>query len=211
MIRFIEKIQLNHINLFAQDWGGIIGLRLVTSIGDRFAKVAISNTTIPGMFPPKHKNLKFHHKIIPFLNTTFGFGGWYLFSQLVPIFTASSIINKGTIGKISKEVRRAYDAPFPDKRYKAGARVFPTLVQSQPKQGKAAWEQISKWKKPFLTLFSNMDYILGGHDVYFRKMVPGAQDINHKKIEYAGHFCQEDKGEKIAGLLVTFYDTGNIY
>ena len=104
------------------------------------------------------------------------------------------------------EVIAAYDAPFPDDAYKAGARQFPMLVPSTPDDpaapaNRAAWEVFRRWEKPFLTAFSDRDPITGGSDKVFQREVPGCTDQPHTVIEGGGHFLQE-WGEPIARAAV---------
>jgi len=103
----------------------------------------------------------------------------------------------------------AYDAPFPDDRYKAGARIFPMLVPISPDDpavpaNRRAWEVLRRWEKPFLTAFSDSDPITRGGDRLFQQLVPGTKGQPHTIIEGAGHFLQEDKGDELAEVVVDF-------
>ena len=115
------------------------------------------------------------------------------------------------MNNISNEVQKAYDAPFPDETYKAGARRFPMLVPTSPNDpssqpNREAWEKLKNWHKPFLTAFSDSDPITKGGDILFQKLIPGCKGISHKTIVGAGHFLQEDKGPELAQLIVDFID-----
>ena len=115
----------------------------------------------------------------------------------------------GVKSPMPAEVAAAYDAPFPDDTYKAGARVFPMLVPTSPDDpaaaaNRAAWNVLERWGKPLLTLFSDSDPITAGGDRVFRERVPGAAGQPHMTIEGAAHFLQEDKGPEIAALLADF-------
>jgi haloalkane dehalogenase len=195
---FIQKLDLQGVILFCQDWGGLTGLRLITEMQDRFSMVIASNTTLPTGNVPE------------------SFLKWREYSQHSPGFDIGKVIDKGTIQQLSEEVIAAYNAPFPSEEYKAGARIFPTLVPidtNDPESIKnsQAWEKLKQWNKPFLTIFGDGDDIMRGAEKVFQKLVPGAQNQNHAMLK-AGHFIQEEKGEELAELLVEFYrnNTANI-
>jgi haloalkane dehalogenase len=188
----LDELKLQRITLFAQDWGGLIGLRLVGEHPDRFARVVASNTALPAGQPANKR-----------------FEDWRTFSQQVPELPIGEILQRGTVGELPAEVLAAYDAPFPDESYKAGARVFPMLVSASPDDpavaaNLAAWQVLSTWDKPFLTLFSDSDPITAGLDLAFQTRIPGAAGQPHRTIEGAGHFVQEDRGEEIAEAIVAF-------
>ena len=192
---FVESLDLTNINLFCQDWGGLIGLRIVSEQGYRFNRIIASNTSLPtGDFKVPE-----------------AFFNWQKFSQDTPVFNASKIVKSSCVNKISNEVQKAYDAPFPDETYKAGARRFPMLVPTSPNDpssqpNREAWEKLKNWHKPFLTAFSDSDPITKGGDILFQKLIPGCKGISHKTIIGAGHFLQEDKGPELAQLIVDFID-----
>lgn len=189
----IEAIGLTDITLVCQDWGGLIGLRLVGEHPDRFARVVAANTMLPtGDHNPGE-----------------AFLAWQKFSQETPDFPVGKIIGGGCAGTLTPEVVAAYDAPFPDDSYKAGARQFPMLVPVRPDDpaapaNRAAWEVLSKFDKPFLCAFSDSDPITQGGDAVLRKLIPGAAGQPEVTIAEAGHFLQEDKGRELAGVVVDF-------
>lgn len=188
-----DTLDLRDITFFGQDWGGLVGLRLVTAQPERFARVAIGNTGLPtGDFDPGE-----------------AFRNWQEFSQTTPELPVGAIINGGCTTDLSPEVVAAYDAPFPDDSHKAGARVWPALVPTSPDDPEApanreAWEVLRRFEKPFLCCFSDKDPITGGGDKPFRQLVPGAQDQPHTTIEGGGHFLQEDRGPELAQVLLEF-------
>lgn len=190
---FIKKLNLENITLFCQDWGGLIGLRIITEMENRFSMVIASNTTLPtGRI----------HMAETFLK-------WREYSQHSAEFNIGKVIDMGTVQHLSEEVVDAYNAPFPSEEYKAGARIFPTLVpidHDDPESIKnlQAWEKLKHWNKPFLTIFGDEDEIMSGAEKAFQKLVPGTEKQNHKIIN-AGHFIQEDKGEELAKLIIEFY------
>jgi haloalkane dehalogenase len=190
---WMEHLDLRGIHLFCQDWGGLLGLRLAVEMEGRFERIVAANTILPtGDVPPNEAFMK-----------------WKAYSQNVPEFPVGKIINRGTVSELSEAVLRAYDAPFPDERYKEGAREFPAIVPHRPDDAqstpnRAAWERLMQWKKPFLTLFSDSDPIMKGLERVFQSTVPGCQGQPHEIIEGGGHFLQEDKGEEIAGKVVAW-------
>lgn len=191
---FITRMKLEKVLLFCQDWGGLIGLRIITEMSDKFDMVVASNTTLPtGMIPMPESFLQ-----------------WREYSQYSPGFNIGKVIDMGTVEDLSEEVYKAYNAPFPDEEYKAGARIFPTLVpieQEDPEsiKNRSAWEKLKSWDKPFLTIFGSKDTIMMGAEKAFQKLVPGARNQDHKILQ-AGHFIQEEKGEELAELMIEFYE-----
>jgi haloalkane dehalogenase len=190
---FMLQCELNEVTLVCQDWGGLLGLRLVAEQPERFARVVAANTGLPtGDFNPGEAFLK-----------------WRAFSQSTPVFAAGSIIQRSCVTPLSSEVVAAYDAPFPDERYKEGARQFPTLVPITPEDpaapaNRAAWQALAQFKKPFLTAFSDKDPITQASAPILRKLIPGCEGQAHTTIENGGHFLQEDQGEALARVVVDF-------
>lgn len=193
----IEAIGLTDITLVCQDWGGLIGLRLVGEHAERFARVVAANTTLPtGDQHPGE-----------------AFLAWQRFSQETQEFPVGTIVNGGCVSDLAPEVIAAYDAPFPDDTYKAGARQFPTLVPTSPDDpaaapNRAAWAGLQRFDRPFLCAFSDADPITRGADAPLRKLIPGAAGQAHVTIAGGGHFLQEDKGRELAGVVVDFVNRG---
>ncbi len=190
---FIESLNLREITLFCQDWGSLIGLRVAAENEDRFARIALGN----GGLPTGDQEMPRAFLI------------WRAFARYSPWFPIGRIIQSGTVTELGDDVVAAYDAPFPSSRYKAGARAFPKLVPTRPDDpasdaNRAAWEVYGRWRKPFLTTFSNRDPITRGGELPWQETVPGAKDREHVKIRNAGHFLQEDKGAELAEVLVEF-------
>lgn len=188
-------LDLKHITLVGQDWGGFIGLRLAAEHEERFARIVAANTFLPtGDKPPEE-----------------GVLAWQRFSQEMPVFLASEIIQMHALSALPPEVKAAYEAPFPDARYQAGARQFPLLIPISPDDpathpNRAAWNGLRRWHKPFLTAFSDSDraFKAAGADKIFQEVVPGAKDQPHTTIAGAGHFLQEEKGPELAQVIVDF-------
>lgn len=191
-----DHLDLRDVTFFGQDWGSLIGLRLVAADPDRYARVAIGNGGLPTGHGPASQ---------AFLN-------WQRFSQEAPEFPIGGIINGGCTTDLSPAVIAAYDAPFPDDTYKAGARIFPTLVPTSPEDpasadNTAAWQVLGTFTRPFLLCFSDRDPITKGGDAPFLAKVPGAADRQHVTIAGGGHFLQEDRGPELAQVLVDFIAT----
>lgn len=187
----IEHLDLTEATYFGQDWGGLIGLRLVTAMPERFARVVVGNTGLP---------TGDHTMPEAFLQ-------WQVFSQKVPVFPFEKIIKSNTVNPLSAEELAAYSAPYPSDEYIAGARVFPALVPTstndpETENNRNAWKVLMQWNKPLLTLFSDNDPITKGGERVFQKLVPGAKGQPHQIIKGGGHFLQEDKGEEIANIMV---------
>lgn len=178
MRSWVEQLDLQRITLACQDWGSLVGLRLVSEMPDRFASVALSNGGLPEGGPAPR-----------------AFAIWRTFSRWSPFFPIGKIVSAGTKRGLSDAEIAAYDAPFPDASYKAGARIFPSFVPFEnnaalPDQ-KRAWEVFDRWEKPFLCCFSDQDRITRGGESRFIGRVPGTAGQNHRPLS-GGHFIQED-------------------
>ena len=193
MTGLLTGLDLRDVTLFCQDWGGLIGLRLAAENEERFARIIAANTFLPtGDIPPGRAFLR-----------------WQQLSQETPDLRAGEIVKGGCTSELPDAVVAAYDAPFPDERYQAGARQFPMIVPISPDDpaapaNRAAWEVLRRWQKPFLCTFSDRDPITRGGARYFQETVPGAQGQPHTTISGAGHFLQEDRGEDLAQVIVGF-------
>jgi haloalkane dehalogenase len=192
----LETLDLRDVTLVCQDWGGLIGLRLVAEHPDRFARVVAANTFLPTGDRPAGP----------------AFLAWQKYSQETPEFHVGGIVKGGCATDIGPEIVAAYDAPFPDDRYKAGARMFPLLVPTSPDDpasgpNRKAWEVLGRWTKPFLTAFSDRDPITRGADRVLQETIPGAKGRPHTTIAGGGHFLQEDKGEELARVVVELVRT----
>ena len=193
MRALIEAIDLRDATFVGQDWGGLIGLRLVAEHPDRFARVVAANTFLPtGDRDPGP-----------------AFLAWQKYSQETPNFHVGGIVKGGCVTPLSDDVIAAYDAPFPDDTYKEGARQFPMLVPTRPDDpasdaNRQAWKVLSAWDKPFLTAFSDSDPVTGGGDRVLQSSIPGAAGQPHTTIVGGGHFLQEDKGEELAQVVCDF-------
>jgi haloalkane dehalogenase len=192
MRQWLFKLDLTRITLFCQDWGGLIGLRLVAAFPERFARVIVANTGLP-------------------VGQGFSdaFQQWLKFSQSVPELPIDQIVNGGTSRELTAGELAAYRAPFPGEAYKVAARRFPLIVPITPEHGSVkenleAWKNLERFEKPFLTAFSDGDPITRGGERVFQERVPGAKGQKHVTIQGGGHFLQEDKPLEIADLIDRF-------
>jgi haloalkane dehalogenase len=189
----IQAIGLDGITLVCQDWGGLIGLRLVAEHPDHFARVVAANTFLPtGDRPPGE-----------------AFLAWQRYSQDAPEFRVGRIVHGGCVTDLPPEIVAAYDAPFPDDTYQQGARQFPLLVPTRPDDpaaaaNRTAWDSLRHFERPFLCAFSDSDAITKGADRVFRAEIPGAAGQAHTTIIGAGHFLQEDQGPDLARVIAGF-------
>jgi haloalkane dehalogenase len=224
---FAEALDLREIDLICQDWGGLLGLRLVAECPERFARVVASNTGLPdardiplAAAPALHA---LYEKLpVPrtmadvaagFVASTKGgapaFMSWQKHCADSPDFTPEAVLRALCPGLSEAEVA-AYAAPFPDERHRAGARRFPSLVPILPDDpaiadNRRAWESLSRFEKPFLTAFSDRDPVTAGQHLRFQQEIPGAAGQPHTTIRGAGHFVQEDAGPELARIALAFF------
>ena len=189
----VDGLQIKNISLFCQDWGGLLGLRLVAERPDDFARVVAANTFLP---------TGDRHPGDAFLQ-------WQKLSQEIPVFETGKLIRGACARHVPDDVRDAYDAPFPEEHYKAAARAFPMLVPTSPDNpaspaNRKAWEVLQEFNKPFLCAFSDSDPITRGGEKVLQKLIPGCEGQPHTTIENAGHFLQEDAGEELARVINDF-------
>lgn len=197
MSAWMQAKDLQNVTLFCQDWGSLIGLRMVAEAPERFARIVLANGGLPTGMEEVPRAFKI----------------WRAFSRYSPWFPIGRIVKTGCVAGLSPEEVAAYDAPFPSRRYKVAARLFPGFVPTTPQDperqnNERAWELFKRWDKPFLTLFSSRDPVTrGGHKVW-QELVPGAQGQAHTITRQAGHFLQEDKGVEVAHAIVRLMSVG---
>ncbi len=190
MLEWFDRRALGDVVLFCQDWGGLIGLRLVAARPDLFAGVIAGNT-----------GLSEGHGMSEAV------ASWIAFSQAVPELPIGGILQGASTRTLTAAEVAAYDAPFPDERFKAGARRFPLLIPLTPDhpsvpENKAAWRVLEGWAKPFVTCFSDADPITRGGERVFQARVPGCESQSHRTIAGAGHFLQEDAPGELAAMVI---------
>ncbi|MHA2006168.1 MAG: haloalkane dehalogenase [Promethearchaeota archaeon] len=193
MSTLVKQLDLQRITLFCQDWGSLVGLRIALENNDRFSRIVLSN----GGLPTGEQRMN-----EAFLN-------WRKFSRESPNFDIKFILQGATATQLTDDVLDAYDAPFPDDTYKAGARIMPSLVpistdDPEHEANKKAFEQLGKWDKPFLTAFADSDPVTRGADEPMQQYIPGARGQKHTTIKGARHMVQEDKGPECANVIIEF-------
>jgi haloalkane dehalogenase len=188
-----DQLDLRGVTLVGQDWGGLIGLRLVAEHPDRFARVVAANTGLPtGDQPMPEVWLRFRDVV-----------------RNAPELSVSRLVQAGCQATLPAEVLEAYDAPFPDQTYLAGPRAMPNLVPAEPDNpasdaNRAAWAALGEWTRPFLVAFSDRDPITGAMGPVLKRAIPGAAGLTHPVLAGAGHFLQEDAGEELGRVIATF-------
>jgi haloalkane dehalogenase len=188
-----DKLDLQEVTLVGQDWGGLLGLRLVAEHPDRFARVVAANTGLPTGDHP-----------MPDV--------WWQFRRAVEAadrLDIGRLVAAGCLRPLSAETRAAYDAPFPDETFKAGPRAMPGLVPVSTDDpataaNRAAWDRLSGWDRPFLVAFSDSDPITGPMAPVLRRAMAGAAGLEHPVVEDAGHFLQEDAGPELGRIVASF-------
>ncbi|MBI2823587.1 MAG: haloalkane dehalogenase [Planctomycetia bacterium] len=200
LVAFIKAVDLRRITLVCQDWGGLLGLPIAVEMPERFARLVIMNTGLPTGDPPQGAAAQ---------ASAAAFLAWRTFATRSNDLPVGFVIKGATKTPLSPEVIAAYDAPFPDASYKAGAIAFPLLVPISPDAEaapvmKRTREALKNWTKPALAMFSDGDPITAGGDEFFRRLIPSAKDEPEITIPGAGHFLQEDKGEEIAEHIRQF-------
>jgi haloalkane dehalogenase len=191
-----DRLDLDGLTFVGQDWGGLIGLRLVAEHPERFRRAIAANTFLPtGDRDPGE-----------------AFRAWRDYSQTVEDFHLGGIVKGGCQTELAADVIAAYDAPFPDDTFKEGARQFPLLVPASPddpaaEPNRKAWESLQAFDKPFLCAFSDRDPITSGAERVLKQLIPGAKGQPHTTIEGGGHFLQEDCGVRLAEVVRDFMAT----
>jgi haloalkane dehalogenase len=195
----VQSLDLTGITLVCQDWGGLLGLAIATEMPERFARLVIMNTFLPTGEEPMSE----------------GFLKWRAASQRMKDMDAGRIVQGGTVTHLPDDVVAAYNAPFPDLSYKAGAYQFPMLVPTEPSAEAAGTMAKTRavlrhWTKPVLIMFSDKDPIMSGGDKFFRELIPSAASQPEITIQDAGHFLQEDKGEELATHILEFIGAAHV-
>ncbi len=229
--RFIEALELGDITLFAQDWGSLIGLRVAGLNPGWFARIAIGDGMLPVIpagiqpYPPVENpdeivNIEPLFGLMPAQQVPFYdgcepigepdegyFGDWMIYAMKAESFHASEVVEAMTWFDLPADEEAAYDAPFPSRIYMAGPRVFPSLVNELPGVTEQAWEALTSFAKPFVTIWASNDPgNLGQCSVQDNLIcsIPGAEGQPHTRLPEASHFLQDDQGAEIGARLVDF-------
>ena len=206
----VNGLDLREVTLVVQDWGGPIGLSVLAREPDRFARVVATNTILHTCDPALAGRLTWaHHGIdedrVMLQETLLDYVALY---QRAPDINPSLFLD-AVAGPLDADVLAAYDAPFPDPRYKAGLRQMTALIpltRNDPGAaiGRDTMAALAQWERPFLTAYSDADPPTRGWDKVFQEHVPGAQNQEHTTIAGAGHFIAEQKGEELAAVIAQF-------
>jgi haloalkane dehalogenase len=188
-----DQLDLRQVTLVGQDWGGLLGLRLVAEHPDRFARVVAANTGLPTGDEPMPEV-------------------WWQFRRVVekaPALDVARLVQSGCQTRLSGPELAAYAAPFPDESFKAGPRAMPLILPTAPDDpatgaNRAAWQKLQAWDRPFLVAFSDRDPITASMAPVLKRTIPGAAGLDHPVIEGAGHFLQEDAGPQLAEIVADF-------
>jgi haloalkane dehalogenase len=191
-----DVLDLREVTLVGQDWGGLIGLRLVAEHAERFARVVAANTGLPtGDLPMPEVWWRFRRAV-----------------ERAQSLDVGRLVQSGCLQPMPDAVRAAYDAPFPGEELKAGPRAMPLLVPTAPddpatEANRAAWKALTRLRLPFLVAFSDGDPITGEVAPVLRRTMPGARGRDHPVLTGAGHFLQEDAGERLGRLVADFMES----
>jgi haloalkane dehalogenase len=204
MIELVDTLALENINLLCQDWGGPIGLRVLAERPERFASVLASNTLLPNCERPPRGIDGWPGEFI---------ANWVKITAEADDLPVGDIVAATCVNPVSDDVKRAYDAPFPDASYKAAVLEFPSLIPIEQSMtgvadNRRAWQVLEQWHKPFVTAFSDSDPTTKPWEKVFQDRVPGARKMHHREIKNAGHFVQEEQGAELASVVIEMLGDG---
>ena len=219
MTDLVRRLDLRDATFFGQDWGGLIGLRVVAEEPDRFARIMISNTGLPAaggilgwVGYPLFRIAVWWQGDVQALDAfagDFSFVRWVAYSQTTDDFDIEGLFQVATKRELSAAELAGYAAPFASEEHLAGARAFPYLVPSQLRENARVRREVyDRWEKPFLTAFGDSDPVTAGGDVVWQEEVPGAKGQPHVTVEGAHHFIQEDRPERLVELMTAFIEAG---
>jgi haloalkane dehalogenase len=193
LLALVERLDLRNITLVVQDWGGLIGLTLPVdeAFQGRLSRLIAMNTTLAAGTPPSQ-----------------GFLAWRAYAKVNPDLAVGALLGRGT-PHLSEDERAAYDAPFPDIRYKAGVRAFPERVMTDPgmegiEESLAARDFWSRdYKGKTFMAIGEADMVLGAPVMEdLRRFLPNCPEP--LRIPEAGHFVQEWGGPVAEAALRSF-------
>jgi haloalkane dehalogenase len=190
----LDQLEIRDATGFLLDWGGFFGLRIAGDAPDYFSRLILLNTQLPTGEPSSGHEW---------------FRTWRADMLGRPSFPQGGMVEDGTVEKLAPEIIAAYDAPYPDERYKTGPRRFPMILPielddpSRP-ANLAAWEQLGTWKKPTLALFAKSFHNSAMGPAKLLEHIPGTQGQKHQGIENASFYIVEDQPELLARLTIEF-------
>lgn len=213
MSNFVDELALENVTFFGQDWGGLIGLRVVAESPSRFSRIMLSNTALPAAagiqgwlgFPLFLFSVWKEGDVQELDPNSFSFPKWVAYARHTNNFDFEGLFQRGTARFLSDEDLAGYAAPYPNNEYVAAVRIFPTLVASQLRQNQKVMDEFySKWDKPLITAFGTEDTLMAGRDKVWQETVPGAKGQRHTLVEGGAHFIQDDKPTEVSQLLIKF-------
>ncbi|MFK8047826.1 MAG: haloalkane dehalogenase [Halioglobus sp.] len=218
MSNFVDELALEDVTFFGQDWGGLIGLRVVAERPSRFSRIMLSNTVLPAAsglqgwlgFPLFRLSIWREGDVQELDSTSeaFSFSQWVAYARHTENFDFEGLFQRGTTRTLSEQALAGYAAPFPSNKYIAGVRMFPSLVASQLRQNQEVMDKFyAKWDKPLLTAYGTGDTMMAGRDKVWQTTVPGAKGQAHTLVEGARHFIQDDTPEELSRLLINFINS----
>ena len=200
----VRELDLRDITLVAQDWGGPIGFSVLAAEPDRFARVVAANTILHTADPALADRLTWavHGTGESRVVIEEALLDYLLYTQRAPQLRASDFIGAATTTPLTSEVLAAYDAPFPDRSHTAGLRQMTALLPLTrndvgARLGRRTMRALEQFERPFVTCYSDGDPATRGWETIFAERVPGARGQQHRTIAGAGHFLQEDAGERL--------------
>jgi haloalkane dehalogenase len=223
MSEWLMALDLTDITVFFQDWGSLIGLRLVAAFPERFSAVVLANGGLPAGPVPEELAavLREAYKTLPVVKSselderfraTSGLPGilyWRKFCAQSPELAnlGSFLHTIGNASPLSDAAKNAFNAPYPDERYLSGARRFPSLIplffdEPEVAENRAAWDVLRQFDKPFMLAFADNDPVTAMMPQQFLDEVPGCEGVDHRTIAPAGHFLQQDQPEQCVQAIL---------
>ncbi len=212
MSNFVDELSLENVTFFGQDWGGLIGLRVVAERPSKFKRIMLSNTTLPAAsgiqgwlgYPLFRLSVWKEGEVQELDTENFSFPQWVAYARHTDNFNFARLFQGGTTRTLTDEDLAGYSAPYPSNKYIAGVRIFPTLVASQLRQNQKVMDEFyADWDKPLLTAFGTDDNLMAGRDKIWQE-TPGAQGQAHTLVEGGRHFIQDDTPLELSQLLIEF-------
>lgn len=210
---FIDQLNIKNATAFMQDWGGMIGLRVLANRPDWLDRLIVSNTALAEIkgiakfiFPKVMKWMGNASKqpTIDKLAKKQSFSNWAGYFSKSTNLEVGKVMQILTTSSLDQEEMQAYDAPFPNNKFYAGPRTMPQIIATDLNEVNADWQKLKQWNKPVLTLFSDKDPFLAGkgYDKIFQKNFKGAAHQPHQTIKNASHFLQEDQSQMLVEQII---------